>query len=130
MSANNPRGAGRPKGAVNKKTLYRAAVRDRALNPQGHVLTAVEVMEQCMMWFYGRAAFEQKKPKEEQNEKGLRADLQTAAKIAGDLACYQQPKLAVTRHTGDEDGPPIAIAQTGELSVTIKGGLPSDPQSA
>ena len=124
------RRGGRQKGTTNKRTLYSAAVRDAVLNKGQHALTAVEVMEQAMMWFYGRAAFEQQKPVEQRNEKSLKQDLITAAKIAADVACYQQPKLAVTRHTGDEDGPPINVNQTGELSVTIKGGLPVDPQAA
>jgi len=113
---------------VNKRTLYSAAVRDATLNKGNHSLRGVEVMERVMMWFYGRAEYEWQKPEAERDVKAMRADYQTAAKIAADVACYQDPKLAVTRHTGDEDGPPIAIAQTGELSVTIKGGLPSDPQ--
>jgi hypothetical protein len=86
-------------------------------------------MEQAMMWFFGRAAYEQRKPKEAQDEKGLREDLKQAASIAADVACYQQPKLTAMRVGGDSEGEPINLNAVGEIAVTVKGGLPVDPQA-
>jgi hypothetical protein len=104
-------------------------VRDATLNKGGHALTAVQVMEQSMMWFYGRAAYEQAKPEGDRNEKTMREDLLRAAKIAADVASYQQAKLTRTVLTGDSEGGPIPVSMTGELAVVIKGGLPFDPQA-
>lgn len=100
------RRGGRKAGSLNRRTLARKEIADKALE-QG--ISPVEVMIDNMRWAYDQA-LKAKKP-----EKILEYR-QLSQNWAEDCANYFHPKLAAIEHTG-ADGGPIETKDIGQTEL-------------